>query len=129
MVNSFGQHFLGIEGLPEDQIEILLDRAENYALLNRSRKTPRNLLRERTLITLFFENSTRTRTSFELAGKRLGADVINMSVSTSSVSKGETLLGTAYTFNACHSTCTIWCPCASCPKGRCKCHQCRRWNS
>ena len=100
MVNSFGQHFLGIEGLPEDQIEILLDRAENYALLNRSRKTPRNLLRERTLITLFFENSTRTRTSFELAGKRLGADVINMSVSTSSVSTGETLLDTAYTLNA-----------------------------
>lgn len=100
MDNTFGQHFLGIEGLSPHHIESLLDRAENYALLNRSRKTPRTLLRERTLITLFFENSTRTRTSFELAGKRLGADVINMSVSTSSVSKGETLLDTAYTLNA-----------------------------
>ncbi|CAK7193369.1 Aspartate carbamoyltransferase [Commensalibacter sp. Nvir] len=100
MDSPFGQHFLGIEGLSSHHIGMLLDRAENYALLNRSRKTPRTLLRERTLITLFFENSTRTRTSFELAGKRLGADVINMSVSTSSVSKGETLLDTAYTLNA-----------------------------
>lgn len=100
MVNSFGQHFLGIEGLVPQQIEQLLDRAENYALLNRSRKPPRTLLKNRTLITLFFEDSTRTRTSFELAGKRLGADVINMSVSTSSVNKGETLLDTAYTLNA-----------------------------
>ncbi|MDI2090520.1 aspartate carbamoyltransferase catalytic subunit [Commensalibacter oyaizuii] len=100
MDNTFGQHFLGIEGLSSQHIEMLLDRADNYALLNRSRKTPRTLLRERTLITLFFENSTRTRTSFELAGKRLGADVINMSVSSSSVSKGETLLDTAYTLNA-----------------------------
>ncbi len=69
-------------------------------LLNRSGKTQRDLLRGRTLINLFFEDSTRTRTSFELAGKRLGADVINMSVSTSSVNKGETLLDTAATLNA-----------------------------
>ena len=69
-------------------------------LLNRSRKTQRDLLRGRTLINLFFEDSTRTRTSFELAAKRLGADVINMSVSTSSVNKGETLLDTAATLNA-----------------------------
>ena len=71
-------------------------------LLNRSGKTQRDLLRGRTLINLFFEDSTRTRTSFELAGKRLGADVINMSVSTSSVNKGETLLDTAATLNAMH---------------------------
>ncbi len=69
-------------------------------LLNRSGKTARDLLRGKTLINLFFEDSTRTRTSFELAGKRLGADVINMSVATSSVNKGETLLDTAATLNA-----------------------------
>ncbi len=82
------------------EIESVLDLAESYALLNRSGKTQRDLLRGRTLINLFFEDSTRTRTSFELAGKRLGADVINMSVSTSSVNKGETLLDTAATLNA-----------------------------
>ncbi len=82
------------------QIAALLDLAESYALLNRSGKTQRDLLRGRTLINLFFEDSTRTRTSFELAGKRLGADVINMSVSASSVNKGETLLDTATTLNA-----------------------------
>ncbi len=80
----------------------MLELAESYALLNRSGKTQRDLLRGRTLINLFFENSTRTRTSFELAGKRLGADVINMSVQTSSVAKGETLLDTAATLNAMH---------------------------
>jgi len=82
------------------QIGTMLDLAESYVLLNRSGKTQRDLLRGRTLINLFFEDSTRTRTSFELAGKRLGADVINMSVSTSSVNKGETLLDTAATLNA-----------------------------
>ena len=82
------------------EIDIMLDLAESYVLLNRSRKTQRDLLRGRTLINLFFEDSTRTRTSFELAGKRLGADVLNMSVSTSSVNKGETLLDTAATLNA-----------------------------
>jgi aspartate carbamoyltransferase catalytic subunit len=82
------------------EIEHILDLAESYALLNRSGQTQRDLLRGRTLINLFFEDSTRTRISFELAGKRLGADVLNMSVSTSSVNKGETLLDTASTLNA-----------------------------
>jgi len=94
------RHLLGIEGLHPAAIGGLLDLAESYALLNRSGKTRRDVLRSKTLINLFFEDSTRTRTSFELAGKRLGADVINMSVSTSSVSKGETLLDTAATLNA-----------------------------
>ena len=94
------RHLLAIEGLHPQQIAYLLDLAESYVLLNRSGKTQRDLLRGRTLINLFFEDSTRTRTSFELAGKRLGADVINMSVSTSSVNKGETLLDTASTLNA-----------------------------
>ena len=96
------QHLLAIEGLYPPEIGHLLDLAESYVLLNRSGKTQRDLLRGRTLINLFFEDSTRTRTSFELAGKRLGADVINMSVATSSVNKGETLLDTAATLNAMH---------------------------
>ncbi|MBE7210325.1 MAG: aspartate carbamoyltransferase catalytic subunit [Gluconacetobacter diazotrophicus] len=97
---GLGRHLLGLQGLHPVAIEPLLDLAESYVLLNRSRKTQRDLLRGQTLINLFFEDSTRTRTSFELAGKRLGADVINMSVSTSSVNKGETLLDTAATLNA-----------------------------
>ena len=96
------KHLLAIEGLEPPAISQLLDLAESYVLLNRSGKTQRDLLRGRTLINLFFEDSTRTRTSFELAGKRLGADVINMSVSTSSVNKGETLIDTATTLNAMH---------------------------
>jgi len=94
------RHLLAIEGLHPHEIGHLLDLAESYVLLNRQGKTQRDLLRGRTLINLFFEDSTRTRTSFEIAGKRLGADVINMSVSTSSVNKGETLLDTAWTLNA-----------------------------
>jgi len=96
------RHLLAIEGLYPPQIGQLLDLAESYVLLTRSGQTQRDLLRGRTLINLFFEDSTRTRTSFELAGKRLGADVINMSVATSSVNKGETLLDTAATLNAMH---------------------------
>lgn len=97
---SPNRHLLQIEGMQPPQIDSMLDLAESYVLLNRSGKTQRDLLRGRTLINLFFEDSTRTRTSFEIAGKRLGADVINMSVSTSSVNKGETLLDTAATLNA-----------------------------
>jgi aspartate carbamoyltransferase catalytic subunit len=94
------RHLLTIEGLAPPAIAHLLDLAESYVLLNRSGRTERDMLRGRTLINLFFEDSTRTRTSFELAGKRLGADVINMSVAASSVNKGETLLDTAATLNA-----------------------------
>ena len=101
-MNQPPRHLLQIEGLYPPQIAAMLDLAESYVLLNRSGKTQRDLLRGRTLINIFFEDSTRTRTSFELAGKRLGADVINMSVSTSSVNKGETLLDTATTLNAMH---------------------------
>ncbi len=100
--HQFDRHLLGIEGLPPRTVVELLDEAESHVLLNRSRQTQRDALRGRTLINLFFEDSTRTRTSFEIAGKRLGADVINMSVSNSSVNKGETLLDTATTLNAMH---------------------------
>jgi len=96
------RHLLGIEGLSPSEITALLDRSETYVEQNRQTDKKKSLLRGRTLINLFFENSTRTRTSFELAGKRLGGDVINMSVSTSSIKKGETLIDTAMTLNAMH---------------------------
>jgi aspartate carbamoyltransferase catalytic subunit len=93
-------HLLGIEGLAPETISGLLDLSESYIDQNRSIDKRRDVLAGRTLINLFFENSTRTRTSFEVAAKRLGADVINMDVATSSVRKGETLLDTAMTLNA-----------------------------
>ncbi len=96
------KHLLGIEGLNPIEITALLDRAESYVEQNRQTNKKRDVLSGRTIINLFFEDSTRTRTSFELAGKRLGGDVINMSVATSSVKKGETLIDTAMTLNAMH---------------------------
>ena len=78
----------------------LLDLADGFVALNRQTTKKLDLLKGRTLMNLFFENSTRTQASFELAGKRLGADVMNMSVKTSSVAKGETLIDTAVTLNA-----------------------------
>jgi aspartate carbamoyltransferase catalytic subunit len=96
------RHLLGIQGLDPQEITALLDLSDGYVEKNRSTDRKMSILRGRTVINLFFENSTRTRTSFELAGKRLGADVINMQVSTSSVAKGETLIDTAMTLNAMH---------------------------
>ena len=94
------RHLLGIEGLSPDEITLLLDLSEAYVEQNRAPEKKSALLRGRTIINLFYENSTRTRTSFELAGKRLGGDVINMSAEASSVKKGETLIDTAMTLNA-----------------------------
>ena len=96
------RHLLGIEGLSAPEITSLLDLADSYVEQNRQADKKRSLLHGRTVINLFFENSTRTRTSFELAAKRLGADVINMSVAWSSIKKGETLIDTAMTLNAMH---------------------------
>src|SRR4051812_19402000 len=96
------RHLLGIDGLSRDDVYQILDRARYYIDKNRQPDKKHAILKGRTLINLFFENSTRTRTSFELAGKRLGADVINMSVSNSSTKKGETLIDTAMTLNAMH---------------------------
>ena len=93
-------HLLGIEGLSPDEITALLDLADSYVVQNQAADKKTALLKGRTLINLFFEASTRTQSSFELAGKRLGADVMNMAVKTSSVSKGETLIDTASTLNA-----------------------------
>jgi aspartate carbamoyltransferase catalytic subunit len=94
------RHLLGIEGISTADITHLLDRADEMVAISRQVEKKRPTLSGRTLINLFFENSTRTQSSFEIAGKRLGMDVINMAVQTSSVKKGETLLDTAVTLNA-----------------------------
>ncbi|HWV43692.1 aspartate carbamoyltransferase catalytic subunit [Pseudorhodoplanes sp.] len=96
------RHLLGIEGLSRDEIIGLLDLAEEFVDLNRQIEKKRASLRGRTQINLFFESSTRTQSSFELAGKRLGADVMNMAVGSSAMKKGETLIDTAITLNAMH---------------------------
>ncbi|MCA0401192.1 MAG: aspartate carbamoyltransferase catalytic subunit [Proteobacteria bacterium] len=94
------RHLLGIEGLSRPDIEGLLALAEEEVAVSRQVEKKKSVLRGRTQINLFFEASTRTQSSFELAGKRLGADVMNMSVANSSVKKGETLIDTAMTLNA-----------------------------
>lgn len=94
------RHLLSADDLKADEITYLLDLADNFAKLNRKAAKKQDTLRGRTQINLFFESSTRTQSSFELAGKRLGADVMNMSVKSSSISKGETLIDTAMTLNA-----------------------------
>jgi len=94
------RHLLGIKGLSPLDIEMLLDRADAAVAISRQSEKKTSTLRGRTQINLFFEASTRTQSSFELAGKRLGADVMNMSVASSSVKKGETLIDTAMTLNA-----------------------------
>ena len=94
------RHLLGIKGLSPQDIELLLDRADRAVAISRQPEKKTSSLRGRTQINLFFEASTRTQSSFELAGKRLGADVMNMAVASSSVKKGETLIDTAMTLNA-----------------------------
>jgi aspartate carbamoyltransferase catalytic subunit len=96
------RHLLGIEPLAPDEIVAILDLAEDYVALNRSADKHGDALKGLTQINMFFENSTRTQASFELAGLRLGADVMNMAVQASSVRKGETLIDTALTLNAMH---------------------------
>ena len=94
------RHFLSVTDLDPVQVGALLDLADEFVALNRQRAKKIDLLKGRTLINLFFEASTRTQSSFELAGKRLGADVVNMSPRASSIVKGETLVDTAVTLNA-----------------------------
>jgi aspartate carbamoyltransferase catalytic subunit len=95
-------HLLGIEPLSPTEITTLLDLSEAYVALNRSSEKHGTALAGMTQINMFFEASTRTQASFELAGKRLGADVMNMSMAQSSLKKGETLIDTALTLNAMH---------------------------
>ncbi len=95
-LNSEGKlkHFLTIEGLDKQVLVEILDLAESFVGINDGRINKIPLLRGKSIVNLFFENSTRTRTTFELAAKRLSADVLSMSIATSSTSKGESLLDT-----------------------------------
>jgi aspartate carbamoyltransferase catalytic subunit len=94
------RHFISSFDLDRAALTDLLDLADGFVALNRQKAKKLDLLKGRTLMNLFFENSTRTQSSFELAGKRLGADVVNMSPRSSSIAKGETLIDTAVTLNA-----------------------------
>ncbi|WP_421694966.1 aspartate carbamoyltransferase catalytic subunit [Aestuariivirga sp.] len=94
------QHLLAIDDISPPEAIRLLDLAERYVEVSRQTDKRQPVLQGRTQVNLFFEASTRTQSSFEIAGKRLGADVMNMAVATSSVSKGETLIDTAMTINA-----------------------------
>ncbi|MEL6550472.1 MAG: aspartate carbamoyltransferase catalytic subunit [Pseudomonadota bacterium] len=96
------RHLLGIEPLSPAEITAILDLSDRYVALNRSGHKHTDVLAGLTQINMFFENSTRTQASFELAGKRLGADVMSMAMQASSVKKGETLIDTALTLNAMH---------------------------
>tara|TARA_Y100000739_G_scaffold219772_1_gene218519 strand:+ start:590 stop:1534 length:945 start_codon:yes stop_codon:yes gene_type:complete len=94
------KHLLGIEYIDASKIISLLDKADQYVTLNRGKVKHSEIFSGLTQINMFFENSTRTQASFEIAGKRLGADVMNMAMHASSVNKGETLIDTALTLNA-----------------------------
>ena len=94
------KHLLGIEGLLPNSLNFLLDLSQKYVKFLEKNSKKLDYLKNKTCMNLFFENSTRTRTSFELAGKKLGADMLNISVGNSSIKKGETLIDTAMTLNA-----------------------------
>ena len=101
-VKKIQKHLLGIQNLSINEAKLILEEAKNFIKLNRSVSKKLDLLRGKTQINLFFEPSTRTQSSFELAGKRLGADVMTMNVGNSSLKKGETILDTAMSLNAMH---------------------------
>src|SRR5579863_9693389 len=94
------RHLLGIAQLSREDMSNVLDAAERWFAMPRDEVKNARVLHGRTIVNLFFESSTRTRTSFEVAGKRLGADVVNVSPQTSSVTKGETLLDTVRNLEA-----------------------------
>jgi aspartate carbamoyltransferase catalytic subunit len=97
------RHFLTIEGLDKSILTEIMDRAEQFSSITTRQVKKVPLLRGKTIVNLFFENSTRTRTTFELAAKRLSADVMNLNINTSSASKGESLLDTLHNLQAMHS--------------------------
>jgi len=96
------KHLLGIQDLSISDVKLILDEAKKFISLNKSKNKRLDILRGKTQINLFFEPSTRTQSSFELAGKRLGADVMSMNITNSAIKKGETLIDTAMTLNAMH---------------------------
>jgi aspartate carbamoyltransferase catalytic subunit len=97
------RHFLTIEGLKKPLLTEIMDRAEQFSGISSRQVKKVPILRGKTIVNLFFENSTRTRTTFEIAAKRLSADVINLNISTSATSKGESLLDTLHNLEAMHS--------------------------
>jgi aspartate carbamoyltransferase catalytic subunit len=101
--NGHLKHFLTIEGLKRDLLTEIMDRAEQFSSLSGRQVKKVPLLRGKTIMNLFFENSTRTRTTFELAAKRLSADVMNLNITTSATSKGESLLDTLHNLQAMHT--------------------------
>ena len=96
------KHLLGIQDLSINDVNLILDEASTFIDLNKSKNKKVDSLKGKTQINLFFEPSTRTQSSFELAGKRLGADVMSMNITNSAIKKGETLIDTAMTLNAMH---------------------------
>lgn len=100
MASIKGKNIFGTKNMTAEEFFLIYEKAKEYKELSRSKEKKSNSLKGKTIINVFFENSTRTRMSFEIAGKRLGADVINMSVSTSSLKKGESLMDTAKTLDA-----------------------------
>jgi Aspartate carbamoyltransferase, catalytic chain len=96
------KHLLGIQDLSINDVNIILNQAKEFIDLNRSKNKKLDTLKGKTQINLFFEPSTRTQSSFDLAGKRLGADVMSMNITNSAIKKGETLIDTAMTLNAMH---------------------------
>ena len=96
------KHLLGIQDLSINDVKTILDESSKFIELNRSKNKKLDTLKGKTQINLFFEPSTRTQSSFDLAGKRLGADVMTMNVNNSALKKGETLIDTAMTLNAMH---------------------------
>ncbi len=101
-INISQKHLLGIQDLKISDVKTILDEAQQFIELNRSKSKKIDILKGKTQINLFFEPSTRTQSSFELAGKRLGADVMSMNITNSAIKKGETLIDTAMTLNAMH---------------------------
>ena len=101
-IKNSPKHLLGIQDLKVSEIKIILNEAKQFIDLNRSKNKKLDILKGKTQINLFFEPSTRTQSSFELAGKRLGADVMSMNITNSAIKKGETLIDTAMTLNAMH---------------------------
>ena len=96
------KHLLGIQNLSVQEAKLILKEAKEFINLNRSKSKKLEVLRGKTQINLFFEPSTRTQSSFDLAGKRLGADVMTINMNNSALKKGETLVDTAMTLNAMH---------------------------
>ncbi len=96
------KHLLGIQDLTVSDVNLILSESKKFISLNKSKNKKNDTLRGKTQINLFFEPSTRTQSSFELAGKRLGADVMSMNITNSAIKKGETLIDTAMTLNAMH---------------------------